>query len=70
MGQISTILTSLANDLLIDSSQYSAINKSLSQLQKQGIRLTDKSKVMNTELLTAIQLSHLMMILEEILLEN
>lgn len=70
VGQISTILTSLANDLLIDSSQYSAINKSLSQLQKQGIRLTDKSKVMNTELLTAIQLSHLMMILEEILLEN
>ena len=70
VGQASAILTSLANDLLIDSSQYSTINKSLSRLQKQGIRLTDKSKVVNTELLTAIQLNHLMMILEEILLDN
>ena len=69
VGQISTILTSFANDLFVNPNETSGIKKSLKKLQEDGIRMTDTSKTMNTELLTAIQIKNLILILEKILLE-
>ena len=70
VGQISTTLKSLSNHLFNEPEQTSSISKSLEELQKNGFRLTDTSKAMNTELLTAIQIYHLILILEKILLEE
>ena len=69
VGQISTILTSLANDLFINPDETTGIKKSFKKLQESGIRITDTSKAMNTELLTAIQVQNLILILEKILLK-
>ena len=69
VGQISTILNSLANDLFNNPDETTGITKSFKKLQENGIRITDTSKTMNTELLMAIQLQNLILILEKILLE-
>ena len=69
VGQISMVLTSLANDLFINPDETTGIKKSFKKLQESGIRITDTSKAMNTELLTAIQVQNLILILEKILLK-
>jgi len=69
VGQISTILNSIANDLFNNPDETTGIKKSFKKLQEDGIRMTDTSKIMNTELLMAMQLQNLMLILEKILLE-
>tara|TARA_B100001113_G_scaffold77978_1_gene61131 strand:+ start:17840 stop:19285 length:1446 start_codon:yes stop_codon:yes gene_type:complete len=69
VGQISTILNSIANDLINNPNETTGITKSLKKLQESGIRMTDTSKTMNTELLMAMQIQNLILILEKILLE-
>ena len=69
VGQISTILNSLANDLFNSPDETTGIRKSFKKLQESGIRMTDTSKTMNTELLMAMQVQNLILILEKILLE-
>nr|ADD93040.1 hypothetical protein [uncultured archaeon MedDCM-OCT-S04-C246] len=59
------VLTSLANDLFINPDETTGIKKSFKKLQESGIRITDTSKAMNTELLTAIQVQNLILILEK-----
>jgi succinate dehydrogenase/fumarate reductase flavoprotein subunit len=45
-----------------DDSAHSAAHASISEIREAGIRVTDKSPVMNTELISALQLEGLVSI--------
>ena len=69
VGQISASLNSLINNIEQDDSESSliTIRENLAEINNTGIKLTDTSKIMNTELATAIQLKGLISIMEQII---
>ncbi len=68
VGQTSSAVTSLISKIEdnYNDKTLKSVNKNLSEINKNGISLTDKSKVMNTELLMAVQVKGLLTILTQI----
>jgi hypothetical protein len=68
VGQISSTVASLIRKIEDNHNEKTlkSVNKNLSEINKNGISLADKSKVMNTELLMAIQIKGLLTILTQI----
>jgi succinate dehydrogenase/fumarate reductase flavoprotein subunit len=68
VGQISSTVSSLISKIEDNYNEktLNSVNQNLSEINKNGISLTDKSKVMNTELLMAVQIKGLLTILTQI----
>jgi succinate dehydrogenase/fumarate reductase flavoprotein subunit len=68
VGQISSTVSSLISKIENNYNEktLNSVNQNLSEINKNGISLTDKSKVMNTELLMAVQIKGLLTILTQI----
>ena len=67
VGQICSNLMILINNLQDNNNEatINSVSKTLSEIKKNGIKLTDRSKIMNTELSTALQIKGLIVLLDQ-----